>query len=54
MPPYRLRHSGAASLWGFAISLANKDGYQDSILLSGLPIGAPEATLDPAYRLSLG
>jgi hypothetical protein len=37
---------------GFAITLANKDGYQDSILLSGLPIGAAEAALDTACGLS--
>jgi len=36
---------------GFAITLANKDGYQDSILLSGLPIGAAEPALDTACGL---
>ena len=28
----RLRHSGSASLWGFAICLASRDGYDDSVL----------------------
>lgn len=36
---------------GFAITLANKDGYQDSILLSGLPMGAAEPALDTACGL---
>ena len=30
----RLRYAGSATLWGFAIYLASKDGYQDSLLPS--------------------
>jgi hypothetical protein len=37
-----------ASLWGFAIHLASRDGYEDSVLPSGLPIGEPEEALDCA------
>ena len=41
LPLCRLRYSGSASLWGFAIYLASRDGYQDSVLPSGLPVGEP-------------
>ena len=40
-------------LWGFAIYLASHDGYQDSVLPSGLPIGNPEEALDCACGLYL-
>jgi hypothetical protein len=49
----RLRYAGSAGLWGFAIYLASKDGYQDSVLPSGLPVGAPEEALDCACGLYL-
>jgi hypothetical protein len=39
LPLCRLRYAGSASLWGFAIYLASTDGYQDSVLPSGLPVG---------------
>jgi len=32
LPLCRLRYAGSASLWGFAIHLASKDGYQDAVL----------------------
>jgi hypothetical protein len=32
LPLCRLRYSGSASLWGFAVYLASRDGYQDSVL----------------------
>jgi len=38
---------------GFAIYLASHDGYQDSILPSGLPIGEPEEALDTTCGLYL-
>ena len=41
LPLCRLRYAGSAGLWGFAIYLASKDGYQDSVLPSGLPVGTP-------------
>jgi hypothetical protein len=53
LPLCRLRYSGSASLWGFAIYLASRDGYQDSVLPSGLPIGEPEEALDCACGLYL-
>jgi hypothetical protein len=31
----RLRYGGSATRWGFALYLASKDGYQDSILPTG-------------------
>ena len=31
----RLRYGGSANRWGFAIYLASKDGYQDSVLPTG-------------------
>jgi hypothetical protein len=37
----RLRYAGSASLWGFAVYLASKVGYQDSVPPSGLPVGTP-------------
>jgi len=49
----RLRYAGSASLWGFAIYLASRDGYQDSVLPSGLPVGTPEEALDCACGLYL-
>ena len=48
-----------AALWQvgepvrYAIYLASKDGYQDSVLPSGLPVGTPEEALDTACGLYL-
>jgi hypothetical protein len=49
LPLCRLRYGGSASLWGFALYLASNDGYQDSVLRSGLPVGAPGG--GPGLRL---
>jgi hypothetical protein len=49
----RLRYVGSATVWGFAIWLASKDGYQDSILPSGRPSGTPQEALDCACGLYL-
>jgi hypothetical protein len=46
LPLCRLRYGGSASLWGFAIYLASRDGYEDSILPSGLHAGSPEEALE--------
>ena len=54
LPLMRLRYGGSASMWGFAIYLASKDGYQDSVLPSGFTAGAPEDALDTACGLYLG
>jgi hypothetical protein len=53
LPLCRLRYNGSASLWGFAIYLASKDGYQDAVLPSGMPVGTPEEALDTACGLYL-
>lgn len=53
MPLFRLRYLGSADQWGFAIYLASKDGYEDSMLPHGNPIGTPEQALDCACGLYL-
>ncbi len=53
LPLCRLRYAGSASRWGFAIYLASRDGYQDSVLPSGLHAGTPEEALDCACGLYL-
>ncbi len=53
LPLCRLRYAGSASRWGFAIWLASKDGYEDSVLPSGLAAGTPEEALDCACGLYL-
>jgi hypothetical protein len=50
-PLCRLRYAGSATFWGFAIYLASKDGYQDSVLPSGAFEGTPEEALDCACGL---
>jgi len=49
----RLRYGGSATRWGFAIYLASKDGYQDSVLPTGMTAGTPEEELDCACGLYL-
>ena len=39
---------------GFAVYLASKDGYEDSVLPTGDLAGAPEDALDTACGLYLG
>jgi hypothetical protein len=53
MPLCRLRYGGSASSWGFAIYLASRDGYEDSILPTGHTAGSPEEALDCACGLYL-
>lgn len=53
IPLFRLRYLGSPHQWGFAIYLASKDGYEDSILLRGSFTGAPEEALDCACGLYL-
>jgi hypothetical protein len=52
-PLCRLRYNGSAHIWGFAIYLASRDGYQDSVLPSGYPTGTAEEALDCACGLYL-
>jgi hypothetical protein len=53
LPLCRLRYGGYANQWGFAIYLASKDGYQNSILPSGQGVGTAEEALDSACGLYL-
>src|SRR6266536_1841240 len=51
-----VRHRGGfayVTQWGFAIYLASKDGYEDSFLPSGNPVGTAEEALDCACGLYL-
>jgi hypothetical protein len=52
-PLCRLRYTGTADQWAFAIHLASRDGYEDSVLPSGQPIGTPEEAIDCACGLYL-
>jgi hypothetical protein len=53
LPLFRLRYGGYANMWGFAIWLASKDGYEDSTLPSGYTAGTAEEALDCACGLYL-
>ena len=53
LPLCRLRYIGAPDNWGFAVYLASKDGYEDSILPTGSFTGPPEDALDCACGLYL-
>jgi hypothetical protein len=53
LPLCRLRYTGSAHTWGFAIYRASHDDYQDSILPSGYPAGTPQEALDCACGLYL-
>ncbi|MFF5056121.1 hypothetical protein ACFY1S_23365 [Micromonospora sp. NPDC000663] len=53
LPLCRLPYAGYANLWGFAIYLASKDGYEDSFLPSGRTAGTAEEALDCACGLYL-
>jgi hypothetical protein len=53
-PLCRLRYTGTIDVWGFAIHLASRDGYEDSVLPNGQPTGTPEQALDCACGLYLG
>lgn len=54
LPLMRLRYGGSAARWGFAVYLASKDGYEDSVLANGFTAGAPEDALDTACGLYFG
>jgi hypothetical protein len=51
LPLCRLRYGGSAATWGFAVYLASRDGYEDSVLPSGRSAGSPEEALDCACGL---
>jgi hypothetical protein len=48
-----LRYLGSPNEWGFAIYLASKDRYEESILPRGSFTGTPEEALDCACGLYL-
>ena len=54
IPLMRLRYGGSATRRGFAIYLASKDAYEDSVLPTGDVAGSPEDALDTACGLYLG
>ena len=39
--------------WGFAVYLYSREGYEESVLPTGLPEGTPEEALDCACGLYL-
>ena len=49
----RLRYSGSAHTWGFALYRASHDDYQDSFLPTGMLAGSAEDALDCACGLYL-
>ncbi|MGW2939847.1 hypothetical protein ACWDA7_51285 [Streptomyces sp. NPDC001156] len=49
----RLRYSGAAGRWGFALYLASNDRYEDCLLPTGSTTGTPADALDRACRIHL-
>jgi hypothetical protein len=53
LPLCRLRYTGSASSWGFAIYRASHDDYDNSALPSGYPFGTPQEALDCACGLYL-
>ncbi|MFE0512837.1 hypothetical protein [Streptomyces sp. NPDC058964] len=53
VPLCRLRFGGVLHTWGFAVYLASKGTYHDSLLPSGFPVGSPEEALDCACNLYL-
>ncbi len=51
MPLCRLTYRRNPEHWGFAIYLASRDGYENSLLPTGRPTGTPEQALDCACGL---
>lgn len=49
----RLRYTGSATTWGFALHLASSGRYEDQILPTGSFAGTPEEGLDCACGLYL-
>lgn len=54
LPLCRLRYTGSARSWGFAIYRASHEDYQDSYLPTGSAGGTAEDALDTACGLYLG
>jgi hypothetical protein len=53
LPLFRLRYGGSANSWGFAIHLASRNGYENTVLPTGYLVGTPEEALDCACGLYL-
>jgi hypothetical protein len=53
-PLLRLRYSGSAGLWGFAVYRASHGDYEESFLSTGVMGGSPQEALDCACGLYLG
>ena len=53
IPLCRLRYTGYATTWGFALHRASHDDYEDNYLPSGSPTGTAEEALDCACGLYL-
>jgi hypothetical protein len=53
IPLFRLRYGGSARDFGFAIYNAARDRYDDTLLITGLPIGTPQQALDTAAIVHL-
>ena len=52
-PLCRLRYTGTIDAWGFAIHLASRNSYENSVLPNGQHTGTPEQALDCACGLYL-
>ena len=53
VPLMRLRYTGSATHWGFALYLASTGKYDNAILPTGSHTGTPEQALDCAAGLYL-
>ncbi|MFF0728168.1 hypothetical protein [Streptomyces sp. NPDC004134] len=49
----RLRYTGTAATWGFALYLTSSDTYENTVLPTGSLVGSPAETLDCACSLRL-
>jgi hypothetical protein len=50
---FRLRYGGSAHSFGFALYSHAAERYEDAVLLTGSPDGAPQEALDTACTLYL-
>jgi hypothetical protein len=53
IPLFRLRYAGSAHDFGFAIYNPARNRYDDTLLITGLPIGTPQQALDTAAIVHL-
>jgi hypothetical protein len=50
-PLFRLRYGGSARFFGFALYSYASGRYEDSLLVTGSPVGTPQEALDTACIL---